>query len=294
MKKKIKKNAWQELAKLNAAPSVKIAAARQEPRNGLKAFAIAYDREQESERNAALRAALFTEESAELTSRCGQISEDFFAGFTNEQATVLIRGAFDGFRLALEASGVKLEASALTKLQTIARQNLSLNVTDPSVWQKIYDYAFSLGVFSSHDVTQLAHAQPEQEVEPSLDLESIDTTTRDGEKTARELVANEVFGVDGETRKTWNAWLAQLKRDYDFEPTKAQQEAAIYWFQRNARSFLDYNAYNACRRALSLSGDFEEGMFTADERLSLEIENDLDTQTYEGRNRIKRELSQLR
>lgn len=242
-------------------------------------------------------AALFTSESAELMSRCKQIRDDQFAGMSVEKCRQLISEAFTQFRAVLEDSqGVRLEASALQKLQIISRKNLGIDLTDATVWAEVYAYADSLGVFDSHDVTQLkVTAQPQPVGEEPIDvdsaIESLDTTTRDGQKRARTILANHLFSVDA--KSVFDEWITSLSNNFDFIPTEDQQRFAIDLFIEKNLSFLSRRSYDDVRKVLVARGIFPERCLTNDDRAAILVES-TDARSYQERQDLKAKLALLR
>jgi len=292
------KNPWQELAKVNAMPRTDVA--QTAPRETLASYTRGYDAEvarqneaAEQARFAGVRAAenalnetlqkaraqqaaaLFNQESDELKSRCKNIVDDQFAEMSVEQCRQMIREAFDSFRTTLEETqGVRLEATALQKLQAISRKNLGIDLTDANVWWRLYDHANELGVFSDRDVTSIRVAAPsaqEQSSDPLAEMMN-QPATREGERKAREL-ANEHF-FSTECREVYDRFLAHCASTWEFAPTEKQARAIVQWFQDTNRSMtVDRTAWDDMRRSLVLAGVLPGHMVTEDEVLAGRLEN---------------------
>jgi hypothetical protein len=245
-----------------------------QPRETLKSYQHKYEQDQQAARNAQLAAALFTEESAELAARCDQITDDQFAGFTTEeQVKVLIRGAFDGFRLALEDQGIKLEQTALSKMEKVARQNLTLNVTSPSVWQQIYEYMVEVGALTDRDVTRTQVTQPE----PSAPQKDFDTVLAENSTESREgrakIASAAMQSMQTEAADMFAQWSRLLYDTWGVILSESQKQAVAAWFVKWNKPYRRHESWNECRRALVKAGVFDSRMILPDEALAEAVEN---------------------
>lgn len=241
-------------------------------------------------------AALFTAPSDELASRCKRIAADQFAGMSVEECRSLIRGAFDHFRSDLEDSeGIRLEAGALQKCQAISKHNLTIDFTDPSVWRALFDYADELGVFSQSDVSRRqVVVQPvvvEQPIDIDSAIEKLDTTTRDGQRKARTMLANHLFSV--EAKSVFDEWIASLGNNFDFVPTEDEQRLAIEFFVQRNLSFMNRKSYDDARRVLVARGIFPDRCLTNEDRAAILVE-ETDARSYQERQALKAKLALLR
>lgn len=291
------KNPWQELAKVNAMPRTDVA--QTAPRETLASYTRGYDAEvarqneaAEQARFAGVRAAenalnetlqkaraqqaaaLFNQESDELKSRCKNIVDDQFAEMSVEQCRQMIREAFDSFRTTLEETqGVRLEATALQKLQAISRKNLGIDLTDANVWWRLYEHASELGVFSDRDVTSIRVAAPSAQDQSSDPLAEMmnQPDTREGSRRATEL-SNEAYW-SGEAAEMYQKWAQHLYDTWGVTLTEPQKQAVISWFMKWNKSFTRYESWNECRRALVAAQILDSSMITADEALSQALES---------------------
>jgi hypothetical protein len=194
------------------------------------------------------------------------------------------REAFCAFLDGLTAkTGYTLsEVGKMRLLTYCVEQCLSQNadLTQERTYALGFDRLVALDAFGAdelgYDPSLITYVEPSPEPapEPTIDaLEVMETVTREGERRARHIISNAVFGPQGEAREVWNAWLAQLLRDYNFVPNPDAQKFVISWFEHNAKSFLDRRAYDEARRFCVRSGTFPPTMLTRDELLSQEIEN---------------------
>jgi hypothetical protein len=119
------------------------------------------------------------------------------------------------------------------------------------------------------------------------DLEGIDTSTREGSQTAAAIVSRAIF--DGQAKLLWLDWLRSLKTNFAYTMPEEVQREAILLFQKNNFSFLNRASYDTIRRQLVRTGAMPQSALTEDEILAGSIENE-DTQSWEGRRRLKTEL----
>jgi hypothetical protein len=221
-------------------------------------------------------AALFQSESVELNSKCPLIKDgDFTEKDSVESIRVRVRAAFDAARLAIEETdGVRLEASALSKCQTVSRKNLQVKWTEAEAWGSLIRHMLDLGVFTSHDVTYLRVTAPVAQEQPTVDLlAAIEAlpATREGERKAREL-ANASYWTT-EAADMYAKWAQSIYDAWSVTLTEKQKQAVIQYFLDTNKSFLRYESWNEARRYLVKVGVLESCMVTEDEVLAGRLEN---------------------
>ncbi len=167
----------------------------------------------------------------------------------------------------------------------------------PEVWRIAFDRLYQLGSFDEARA-EIGYDPSRKEVVPEPvvpqkkltvdDLESIGTTTREGARLARQIVADAVFGDDGQARQAFQQFVAHVARAFGHNLTEDEQREIINWFQKNNRSFLS-NSYDQCRVNLVKRGILPATCLTEEEVLEGSIEN-VDTQSWEGRRRLKQQI----
>ena|SRR5579859_2792459 len=196
-------------------------------------------------------------------------------------------------------------------LNSVGRQRLSLmaahlclaqNValTDVDNYIIMFNKLVEWGAFEASGVLELGYDPEKRDAEPVAperrltvdDLEGIDTSTKAGEALAHQIVADAVF--DGDAKSVFREWITSLKNNFDYEmPPEVQRDYVIPWFLSNQRSWLDRKAFDDCRLNLIRRSILPESCLTDIDRLNWEIEEDFDTQSYEGRRRLAREAAQI-
>jgi hypothetical protein len=179
-----------------------------------------------------------------------------------------------------------LTPSGRNKLWTLARHQTEIAYDSADAWSATY---YLLNACDGLDAADVEVSEEPTPVANPLDaLEEMDLSSREGVRASQRVVSDAVFGVNGEARNMYRDWLRHLDADYGFSPDEQQQKAAIKFFQDFNRSWLDFNAYNECRRYLVAAKIFPD-IRTNDERLAAAVEStDVPLDTYGARQEFAR------
>jgi len=197
---------------------------------------------------------------------------------TDDVATIRaqVRDAFNEFRLQAEQQGVKFEQTGVEKLSKAVVQNPAIEWRKPESFQLLYQAMEDADCFSERDRTLPVGEQPQPEPAPvkpkALDLESMNTSTRSGQRAAKELCDAEYFTIEGRTMM--KDWEAQIYRDYGVLLDDDQKVSVVNWIVKWNKNPLAHETWNAARRALGKAQVIPQ-MFTQDEILAerLEVSN---------------------
>lgn len=297
-KSKHKRSSLEALLAVQTAPVRKYDAPQ--GRESLKSFTAEYERQQATEEQARkdeaerpirkaeaqlsetlhkLRdqqvVALFQGESPELLSRCTQVDDAQFAGKDAASITAAIRDACNTFRLKLEESGVRLNPSAMEKFRVICEHHRNIDLTSVTNWERIFEYADSLAVWSDHDVTRrqvAAQPQPAREVLVNpLDALEVLPNNREGARAAREL-ANEHYWRT-EAAPLWSEWVRSLENHFAYVLPESVARQVCDEFQQRNWSYLDRRNYDRVRVSFVRRGLMPISCLTRDEALAEALEN---------------------
>jgi hypothetical protein len=132
---------------------------------------------------------------------------------------------------------------------------------------------FDAGEIEFHHAKKVVRPRVEEVEQPrreSLeDFESIDTTTRDGSRRAKNLAEN--LYVE-EMLPIATAWVTSIQRHYGFSPTSEDMRRVSGWIERNNLNMLAPQTYDAARRWLVASGFWPESCLTETEKFNLSLE----------------------
>jgi hypothetical protein len=165
-----------------------------------------------------------------------------------------------------------------------------------STWEKSFSRLVELDAFGDElgfDENLRTEFEPApQEPEPTAaDLESIDTSSRAGQRIAEDILSRAIF--QGEAKQVFREWLDSLKNNFDYEMPPEVQREVVQWFLANRRSWLDRKAYDDCRLNLIRRSVIPASCLTEVDRLNWEIEDEYDTTTYEGRRRLAHAAAEI-
>jgi hypothetical protein len=216
------------------------------------------------------------------------------------------RAEYEAFCANLPRSGFLLSSAGAQRLLIFClNQAFSENRADlanPETYRIAFDRLYQLGCFDESTAkaeigydASIREQEPvvEQPARARLDLEDFNTTTKDGEKLAHQILADAVFGPQGEGRIIFHQFISHVSKTFGHDLTEDEQRELIQWFVRNQKSFLDRRAYDLGKVNLVRRGILNHGCLTADELYSMGIEEE-DTQSYSGRRNLAQELAQLR
>jgi hypothetical protein len=267
------------------------------PRETLASFTKKYNEDQENVRLAPIRAAeqqlnqsllaLRAEKRAALlalpSEELNQICPRFIYDGVTPQAGLMtqVKYAFDKLKDDLKNEGITFTDVAGNKLGIICKLNIGIDWTSSAVVRQVFDYCDALGLWSEDEVIKpKAPAAPQQAKGFDLeDIETLDTTTREG-RSAAESTVNEFF-YSREVGPIWQSWCDHMKRDYYFVPNDKQSRAIIDFFVKRNLSFHNTRNWDtarvALREILGPSPRTGQPMLTRAELLSLQLEDaDLD------------------
>jgi hypothetical protein len=115
-------------------------------------------------------------------------------------------------------------------------------------------------------------AETPAEPQPTLDnIENYALESTSGRKQALKIVEEL---ASAEAAVICGQWLSQIKRDYDFVPSRQQITEVVRWFNFNAKNWLRHRSYDECRRALVSQKLFPRHMLSNDEIVCQEIERE--------------------
>jgi hypothetical protein len=314
--KKVKRKltAVEALSKIRTTP--KVALDVPQPRENLKTFSAAYDAEQYEKNEAPLRAVksehsrllqqlidqdtpiVYVAESSFLTATAPSIGDGSqFNNIPPEAIKATIRRIFSEFEDSIKDEGT-LTASGRQKLQNLSRANLSIDWLQVSSWKQALYLLRAVGELTDQgdsETPDFVVKEVEPQETPTVDadsaIEKLDTTTRDGQKKARTLLANYLFSVDA--KSVFDEWIASLSNNFDFMPTEDQQRAALDIFIERNLSFLSRKSYDDVRKVLVARGMFPERCLTNEDRAAILVEA-TDARSYQERQDLKAKLALLR
>ena len=174
----------------------------------------------------------------------------------------------------------------------VACQVLNNVVINDLSLRMMFDRCLSLGLFKGivEPTIPTPTRPPVQQEEPrreSLgDFESIDTTTRDGSRRAKNLAEN--LYVE-EMLPIATQWVESIQKHYGFSPTSEDLRRVSNWIERNNLNRLAHSTYDSARKWLVASGYWPETCLMETEKFRLELEK-LDTSrlTVQERNALNR------
>jgi hypothetical protein len=172
-------------------------------------------------------------------------------------------------------------------------------IVDSASLAVMFERCFSLSIFKNDDAEFVEHfrtktptKQPrvERPVEQPrqvtyADLESVDESTREGKREANRI-SEKLY--EQQAGPILHKWCDSLEANFGFRPTMEDISGPIQdWFTRNNKSWVDYDAYNFCRRHLVSIGRWPESCLTEMEKFTLSLEAcDLAHLTHEQRRTI--------
>lgn len=183
---------------------------------------------------------LYKEPAPEL-SACKAYVPD---GSTAEQVQAAIGNAVSQLRLDLEDQGITLEQSAIAKIGNLLHANVTIDSRDVNNLRACYELLEQLNEFSDKDRT-IAQSEPTPEPEKPVELETLDTTTREGHKLAKRLVREQVIRENTPMFREFVEWMAG--EPYHKSLTVAEQKRVIDLFEKQNWSFQSGDAYNKAR-----------------------------------------------
>lgn len=157
------------------------------------------------------------------------------------------------------------------------------SLTDIETYISCFNKLLEWGAFETSGTLEVGYDENVKayvpEPEPAKltidDLETIDTSTREGEALGKRLVNDAVFGEEAKT--IFHQFLAHVERTFGHALSVGEQNEIILFFQRRNLSWLDGASYDAARRHLVSIGMLNRHCLTEDERLCQEIEEDNST-----------------
>jgi len=289
---KRKISAVEALSKIRTAPKVTLEAGDTHSRystSGLTAFRHRYEEEQfepvrkaTQELSATLSklieddsSTLYSAESQFLAATAPSIGEGTqFDGVSSESIRATIRKSFSTW----EDSNVKgkLTQSGREKMQRCARANLNIDSTQVAAWQQIFTLLRQSGELQDQGdsdqpdliVTEIPDETAQRAGLESL--ESLDLSSRSGQRIAREIANSDYFGREGAAM--FAQWEAHIYRDYGVTLTDEQKKAVVTWLMKWNKNPLSHTSWNEARRALG-KAQIIPLMVTDDEVLAERIEH---------------------
>lgn len=173
----------------------------------------------------------------------------------------------------------------------VACQVLNDVVVESESLKVMFDRCLLLGIFKGTAELQRPATPKPRAIEPepreSLDdFESIDTTSRDGSRRAKNLAEN--LYVE-EMLPIATAWVTSIQKHYGFSPTPECLRRVSDWIERNNLNRLAPQTYDAARRWLVASGYWPESCLTETEKFNLSLESiDTSRLTVAQRNDLNR------
>lgn len=216
------------------------------------------------------------------------------------------RAEYTDFIANLPRSGFVLSDAGAQRLLlfviALAYSDVRADMSNPITYRIAFDRLFQLRCFSEEagevgfdpSTKEVEPVEPEPERKLTVDdLENVDTTSKAGEKLAHRIIADAVFGPQGENREVFHQFIDHIAKTFGHDLTETEQRELIQWFVRNNRSFLDRAAYDTAKVNLVRRGILNHGVLTSTELFEMGIE-ETDTQSYESRRTLKQELAALR
>jgi hypothetical protein len=182
----------------------------------------------------------------------------------------------------------------------VACQVLNDVVVDDESLKVMFDRCLSLGIFNGDADFQRPIVQtpkpravePEPQRESLDDMDTIDTSTRDGLRRAQNLAEN--LYVE-EMLPIATQWVTSIQKHYGFSPTSEDMRRVSDWIAKNNLNRLAPQTYDAARRWLVASGFWPEGCLTEIEKYNRDLEQvDLTRITHEQKQMLRRREMQAR
>jgi hypothetical protein len=150
----------------------------------------------------------------------------------------------------------------------------NLDLSKVSNWAVGFDRLVQLGAFADDELgfdDNLRTPDPEPEPVP-YDIETADTTSRDGQRQAQDYLDTQYFSVDA--RNLFYEWLKSLENGFGFYGAdEAFQKAAVGEFTRRNLSMISRQSFDIVRRALAKRLNLEHVLLTRDELFAQSIED---------------------
>jgi len=173
------------------------------------------------------------------------------------------------------------ERRLVTYCVTQFNQGLA-DMSDDKTWDRAFQRLQTLDAFKEGELTfgeASEEPEPETPAEPiaetpkatQIDIEKIDSTTREGAQILRR-VAQGAF-LENVVAPLFDEWRKSLVDNFGLYLTREQQVAVIDSFQHHNLNWSRAADYDRVRRALVMSHVFPETALTADEKLAIDIEN---------------------
>lgn len=202
----------------------------------------------------------------------------------------------------LPESGYVLEQDGKARLAIYAQVQsvCGADMTNASNVEQAYKRLFSLGCFAENELkfnpskVQKKPDPPKAPApEPEVDIEAIDTSTREGQAIAKHQVTKEVF--TNEARPIWQAWRESLLDNFGYVMDENVQRHAYQTFTDLNLSFLDRRSYDRVRLILVGQGLMPETCLTPEDKLARSIENaSTPTENYFQRRNIRDAISAVK
>ena len=181
-------------------------------------------------------------------------------------------------------------------------------IVNPASLAVMYDRCFELGIFKDDSGTEFNESIPrikavveqprvEEPVEQPRrdkadDLMSLGNSRQDQQK-AMELL-NDAWIL--EWLPLAEDWVSSIQRHWGFTPSQDDLKRVARWVETNNLSHRDARTYDAARRHLVSAGYWPESCLTNEERLNIEISQEIETSrmTVAQRNDLNRRVLQAR
>lgn len=190
----------------------------------------------------------------------------------------------------------KLRVDAYVATQAI---HGDADVSLESTWADCFNRLVDLDAFpdaefgydqSLRTVPVVRPTAPEPDPEPEQDLEDINTGTREGERSARELVLR---AVQGQARAWWDAFCDYVMRKWGYSFTDKETAAIIRVMEQRNLNFLSADAWDKARRTAVRNGWLPSHLLTEDEKLGDMIASTHDLDPMEEKRQINLALQRL-
>jgi hypothetical protein len=215
-----------------------------------------------------------------------------YNGMDTQTIRTSIRKAFNEFETQIASEG-QLTQSGRQKLQRLALANPDIAFTQSEAWYQSYLLLYHAGELldqgDSDSSDFIVNEVAEPEANPLDRIESLDLSTREGDAVAKKIVANAVFGSNGEARAIYTEWLESLRSNFGYEMPPDVQRQALDLFRKNNWSYIDRRAFDLARLNLVNRNIMPPSCKTPTERLNDQIET-ADDRTWEGRRRLRQQI----
>jgi hypothetical protein len=228
------------------------------------------------------------------------IAGDYEIGPRDEPAE---NAAWKEFQENLKSFGCTLSDAGLLRLShylSSLNYHRGISLTSVSNFATALERLVSLDVFQSGELTGYQTPAPAPTptptrhtvIDPLAEIESLNLDSREGNRRAKQLAANDFFGREfAHVVDQWEGWLLAT---FNYVLTDDVRKAAGKWWERNpTASPLSGESWTSLRLNLVKQGVMPASCRTREEILMETIEVETNTDSYEARRNLRQQIRDL-